>query len=117
MGYLHDQTLRMLNRGLVGPEIAEQLTPPPGPGERLAHPRRLRLGQPQHRGDLTAARRDPADVTLATTRRALPALALGGLSPDKLAEAGIELSGDSSVLARLGAVLDPGDPDFAIVTP
>lgn len=27
--YLHDQTLRMLNRGLNGPEIAEQITLPP----------------------------------------------------------------------------------------
>ena len=58
-----------------------------------------------------------ADATLTTTRRALPALALGGLSGDGLAEAGIELSGDATVLARLAAVLDPGDKDFAIVTP
>ncbi|MFC1416650.1 alkyl/aryl-sulfatase [Streptacidiphilus cavernicola] len=28
--YLHDQTLRLLNRGLTGPEIAEQLVLPPG---------------------------------------------------------------------------------------
>ena len=28
--YLHDQTLRLLNKGLTGPEIAEQLEPPPG---------------------------------------------------------------------------------------
>ena len=27
--YLHDQTLRMLNKGLVGPEIAEEITLPP----------------------------------------------------------------------------------------
>ena len=27
--YLHDQTLRMLNQGLVGPEIAEEITLPP----------------------------------------------------------------------------------------
>ena len=36
-----------------------------------------------------------ADATLTTTRRALPALALGGLSADGLADAGIELSGDA----------------------
>jgi alkyl sulfatase BDS1-like metallo-beta-lactamase superfamily hydrolase len=58
-----------------------------------------------------------ADVTLTTTKRALPALATGGLSADGLANAGIELDGDASVLTRLAAVLDPGDPDFAIVTP
>jgi alkyl sulfatase BDS1-like metallo-beta-lactamase superfamily hydrolase len=58
-----------------------------------------------------------ADATLTTTRRSLPALALGTPSPERLADAGIEVSGDASVLARLTAVLDPGDPDFAIVTP
>jgi alkyl sulfatase BDS1-like metallo-beta-lactamase superfamily hydrolase len=58
-----------------------------------------------------------ADLTLTTTRRSLPALALGTPSPERLAEAGIELHGDASVLGRLTAVLDPGDPDFAIVTP
>jgi alkyl sulfatase BDS1-like metallo-beta-lactamase superfamily hydrolase len=58
-----------------------------------------------------------ADAVLTTTRRALPALALGGLSADRLAESGMELSGDASVLARLAGVLDPGDKNFAIVTP
>ena len=29
-GYLHDQTLRLMNKGLVGSEIAEILEPPPG---------------------------------------------------------------------------------------
>ena len=58
-----------------------------------------------------------ADVTLTTTRRSLPALALGTPSPERLAEAGIEINGDASVLRRLTAVLDPGDPDFPIVTP
>ncbi len=58
-----------------------------------------------------------ADATLTTTRRALPALAMGGLSAEGLAKAGIELSGDGSVLMRLAAVLDAGDKNFAIVTP
>ena len=58
-----------------------------------------------------------ADATLTTTKRALPALALGGLSADGLADAGIEISGDASVLGRLAAVLEPGDKNFAIVTP
>ena len=65
----------------------------------------------------THSQKDAADATLTTTKRALPALALGGLSTDGLAEAGIELSGDGSVLARLAAVLEPGDKNFAIVTP
>jgi alkyl sulfatase BDS1-like metallo-beta-lactamase superfamily hydrolase len=81
-------------------------------GERY----RLRLAN----GVLThsaAPQRGDADATLTTTRRALPALALGGLTTERLADAGIEVAGDASVLARLGAVLDSGDPDFAIVTP
>jgi alkyl sulfatase BDS1-like metallo-beta-lactamase superfamily hydrolase len=58
-----------------------------------------------------------ADATLTTTRGGLPALAMGGLSADDLAEAGIELSGDPAVLSRLATVLDPGDQDLSIVTP
>jgi alkyl sulfatase BDS1-like metallo-beta-lactamase superfamily hydrolase len=61
-----------------------------------------------------APQHDGADVTLTTTRRGLPALATGGLAGGA---AGIEVSGDASVLARLAAVLDPGDKNFAIVTP
>ena len=41
----------------------------------------------------------------------------GRLVTERLADAGIEVSGDGSVLGRLTAVLDPGDQDFAIVTP
>ena len=44
-------------------------------------------------------------------------MAFGGLFGDALAGAGIEVSGDASILGRLAAVLDPGDKDFAIVTP
>ncbi|MBD5784909.1 MBL fold metallo-hydrolase [Cellulosimicrobium terreum] len=75
---------------------------------------RLRNGVLTYSG---AAQQGDADATLTTTSRSLPALALGGLSADGLATAGIELSGDASVLATLAGVLDPGDPDFAIVTP
>ncbi|MFI2780757.1 alkyl/aryl-sulfatase [Streptomyces sp. ALB3] len=81
-------------------------------GERY----RLRLAN----GVLTysaAAQKGRADLTLGATARALPALALGNLSPERLAEAGIQVDGDASVLGRLAAVLDPGDQDFPIVTP
>ena len=77
---------------------------------------RLRLAN----GVLTysaAAQPGDADVTLTTTRRNLPTLALGTPTPERLAAAGIETTGDGSVLDRLAAVLEPGDPDFAIVTP
>jgi alkyl sulfatase BDS1-like metallo-beta-lactamase superfamily hydrolase len=58
-----------------------------------------------------------ADATITGTKTGLPALASRALTPEKLAAAGIEVSGDASVLARLVAVLDPGDKNFAIVTP
>jgi alkyl sulfatase BDS1-like metallo-beta-lactamase superfamily hydrolase len=70
---------------------------------RLANGVLTYSGRPQ-RGD--------ADATVTTTRRALPALATG-----TLAQAGIDVDGDESVISRLLAVLEPGDPDFAIVTP
>ena len=75
---------------------------------------RLRLAN----GVLTysaAAQQGDADATITGTKKALPALAAG--SPEALAAAGLEVTGDASVLTRLVAVLDPGDPDFAIVTP
>ncbi|MBA0050911.1 MBL fold metallo-hydrolase [Streptomyces sp. AJS327] len=81
-------------------------------GERF----RLRLAN----GVLThtaAPRRDAADVTLTTTTRQLPALARGDLSPETLAAAGLQADGDTTALDRLAAVLDPGDPDFPLVTP
>jgi alkyl sulfatase BDS1-like metallo-beta-lactamase superfamily hydrolase len=64
-----------------------------------------------------APQRGDADATLTTTRAALPALATGAVTPDDLAAAGIDVTGDAGALARLVAVLDHGDPDFAIVTP
>lgn len=65
----------------------------------------------------SAQQQGPADVTLTTTARQLPALALGDLTPGALADAGIQADGDTTVLDRLAAVLDPGDRDFPIVTP
>ncbi|GAA1724046.1 alkyl/aryl-sulfatase [Isoptericola hypogeus] len=61
-----------------------------------------------------AAQEGDADATITGTRSALPALAAG--SPDALAAAGLEVT-NPSVLGRLVAVLDPGDKNFAIVTP
>jgi alkyl sulfatase BDS1-like metallo-beta-lactamase superfamily hydrolase len=46
---------------------------------------------------------------------AIAALAAG--SVDGAVAAGLTLDGDESVLHQLLGVLDPGDPDFAIVTP
>ncbi|MFJ6804774.1 alkyl/aryl-sulfatase [Streptomyces anulatus] len=77
---------------------------------------RLRLAN----GVLTntaAPQHGTADITLTTTTRQLPALALGDLTPRALSDAGIRADGDTTVLDRLAAVLDPGDPDFPIVTP
>ena len=68
-------------------------------------------------GYSAAAQQEDADATLTTSRRSLPALALGLLTADALTQAGIQVDGDPSVLARLAAVLDLPDNDFAIVTP
>src|SRR5262245_19130030 len=62
--------------------------------------------------DSDRPQRGDADATVTTTRHALPALATG-----TLAQTGIEITGDESAIARLLGVLEPGDPDFAIVTP
>jgi alkyl sulfatase BDS1-like metallo-beta-lactamase superfamily hydrolase len=60
---------------------------------------RLRLAN----GVLThspAEKADAAELTVSCPRGALPALALGQLGADDLAEAGVELHGDASALAR-----------------
>lgn len=62
-----------------------------------------------------APQQGDADATITATRAALPALAAG--NPDALAAAGIQVTGDTSALGRLTAVLDPGDKNFSIVTP
>jgi alkyl sulfatase BDS1-like metallo-beta-lactamase superfamily hydrolase len=53
---------------------------------------------------------DGVDLTIRTTRAALPGLLVGQT-------AGMTLEGDPAVLARLAAVLEAPDPGFAIVTP
>ncbi|WP_433025812.1 alkyl/aryl-sulfatase [Actinomycetospora sp. CA-053990] len=58
----------------------------------------------------TAAKRD-ADLAVTLTRPQLLALLSSGATD------GVELAGDAGVLARLDALTDAPDPDFAIVTP
>ncbi|ROS73648.1 alkyl/aryl-sulfatase [Cellulomonas sp. PhB143] len=77
---------------------------------------RLRLAN----GALTysaAPQQGDAEAVLTTTARALPTLATGALTAERLTRAGIEITGDASVLGRLAALLSPGDEDFSIVTP
>ncbi|MEV0799353.1 alkyl sulfatase dimerization domain-containing protein [Kribbella sp. NPDC050281] len=77
---------------------------------------RLRLSN----GALTyssAPQRGDADVTLTLPRASLPALAQATTDPVALAAAGIDVAGDAGVLDRLFGLLDPGDPNFTIVTP
>ncbi|MCX5401325.1 alkyl/aryl-sulfatase [Streptomyces sp. NBC_00102] len=64
-----------------------------------------------------APRKTTADVTLTSTVSALSQLTVTGLTPEGLDRAGVQIQGDASALHRLTAVLDPGDPDFPIVTP
>ena len=58
-----------------------------------------------------------ADATVTTTRARPTALAMGGLSAQGLADAGHRAQRRPSALLRLASVLDPGDKNFAIVTP
>ncbi|WP_406050401.1 alkyl/aryl-sulfatase [Kribbella sp. NBC_00889] len=77
---------------------------------------RLRLSN----GALTyssAPQRGDADATLTLPRASLPALAQATTDPAALAAAGIDVAGDAGVLDRLFGLLDPGDPNFTIVTP
>ena len=65
----------------------------------------------------TAAQDSDADVTLSTTTDNLYKIAVVGLDPEALKEAGIDVTGDSTALDRLNALLDSGDSNFNIVTP
>ena len=47
----------------------------------------------------------------------MPVLAQQTTDPGRLAAAGIKVTGDAEVLDRLFSLLDPGNPDFGIVTP
>jgi alkyl sulfatase BDS1-like metallo-beta-lactamase superfamily hydrolase len=93
--------------------------------ERLSVDVRLTVAADNYRlqlanGVLTyspAERSDSADVTLTGPRAALPVLAGGAVTVEALAEADIEVTGDTSVIERLAAVLEAPDPDFDIVTP
>ena len=64
-----------------------------------------------------AAQADSAQVTITASSRALPALAIYKLDPEKLAKAGVVITGDIGALERLRGLLDPGHPNFNIVTP
>jgi alkyl sulfatase BDS1-like metallo-beta-lactamase superfamily hydrolase len=75
----------------------------------------------------TATPSTAADATFRLPRAALPLLATAD-GPDQaqadqaqadqaLADAGVTIEGDPKVLARLTAVLEAPDPNFAIVTP
>ncbi|MBY5163933.1 alkyl/aryl-sulfatase [Salsipaludibacter albus] len=65
----------------------------------------------------SAAQSGDADMRLTLSRAALLGVATGQVGPDGFAEAGVEVAGDEAVLARLLAVLQPGDPDFPVLTP
>lgn len=58
-----------------------------------------------------------ADVTLTGTSKQRPALAVYGPDPEALERAGIKIDGDTTTLNTLSSLLDPGDPNFNIVTP
>ncbi|MER5747184.1 alkyl sulfatase dimerization domain-containing protein [Streptomyces sp. NPDC002225] len=65
----------------------------------------------------TAPQKSAPDVTLSATAASLATFAGQGLDPQELESAGIRAEGDLSALARLAALLDPGDRNFPLVTP
>ena len=65
----------------------------------------------------TAEQTGDAAVTLTGTSKQLPALAVYGPNPVALRKAGIQIDGDTGALDTLASLLDPGNPDFNIVTP
>lgn len=65
----------------------------------------------------TAEQTTRPEVTITGTSSQLPALAIYGPDPDALTKAGLEITGNPKALDRLAALLDPGDPNFNIVTP
>ncbi|KAE8154467.1 Metallo-hydrolase/oxidoreductase [Aspergillus avenaceus] len=65
----------------------------------------------------TAAQSGTANVTLTGTSKQLPALAVYGPDAEALEKAGIQVDGDTTALDTLASLLDPGDPNFNIVTP
>jgi alkyl sulfatase BDS1-like metallo-beta-lactamase superfamily hydrolase len=75
----------------------------------------LRHGALNHR----AVERAPEGVTTFTlTRRTMIGLVTGRVDlAAARAEGAVAVDGDAAVLGQLVAVLSPGDPDFAIVTP
>ncbi len=61
---------------------------------------------------------DDVDLAVTIARAALDELLTGATTPDALAAAGsVTVEGDAGVLARIGGLIDPPDPNFAIVTP
>ncbi|RMJ26355.1 Beta-lactamase domain-containing protein [Aspergillus sp. HF37] len=65
----------------------------------------------------TAPQSTSANVTLTGTTKQLPALAVYGFNSEALKKAGIKVNGDKTALTTLSSLLDPGDPNFNIVTP
>lgn len=65
----------------------------------------------------TAPKSTSANVTLTGTTKQLPSLAVHGPNPEALEKAGIKINGDKTALCTLSSLLDPGDPNFNIVTP
>ncbi|GAA5012144.1 alkyl/aryl-sulfatase [Actinopolymorpha pittospori] len=60
---------------------------------------------------------DTADATIVSPKATLLGALTGHITSDTLSAHGAEVTGDATVLARLLAVLEPPDPNFAIVTP
>ena len=66
----------------------------------------------------TGAPRDGADVTVRVRRTAFDRLIAGAAQPQDLLAAGdLAIEGEAAMFGELLGLLDPHDPNFAIVTP
>ena len=77
-GFIHDQTLRLLNQGLVAERDRRGARAAAGARARVALPRLLRVAEPQRQGRLPAlprvVRRQPGAPVAASARGGRPAL-------------------------------------------
>jgi alkyl sulfatase BDS1-like metallo-beta-lactamase superfamily hydrolase len=144
--YLHDQTVRLLNQGLTGPEIAEAVQLPPAlepdliaqlTPQQLFDTLAIRVNGPRCWDEHPTVDVDLTDVperwrltlrngVLTYTRKEqaepagvtlrLPLAALPALAVG-MTNPAMTVEGDASVLDRLRAALDEPEPNFPIVTP
>ena len=99
--YIHDQSVRLMNKGYTGTEIAEQIKLPPELEQGLVQPRLLRHGAATTRAPSTSA-------TWAGTTATRPTL--DQLPPEEAAKKYVEyMGGEAAMLQKAKADFDKGE--------